>query len=69
MARQVVPGVPVIALAGSVGQGVVVLNNDFTAIFATPTGAKELSQAVADAPDDIVQTAENVARLIKYYQK
>lgn len=69
MARQVVPGVPVIALAGSVGQGVVVLNNDFTAIFATPTGAKELSQAVADAPDDIAQTAENVARLIKYYQK
>lgn len=69
LARQVVPGVPVIALAGSIGQGVAVLNDDFTAIFATPTGAKDLSQAIADAPADIAQTAENVARLIKGCRK
>lgn len=64
-ARQVVPGVPVIALAGSLGRGVERLYGDFTAIFATPSGAKDLQQAIADAPADVALTAENVARLIK----
>lgn len=69
LARRMVPGVPVIALAGSIGQGVAALDDDFTAIFATPTGAKDLSQAIADAPADIAQTAESVARLIKGCRK
>ncbi|HJA27271.1 MAG TPA: glycerate kinase [Candidatus Limosilactobacillus intestinigallinarum] len=64
-ARQVVPGVPVIALAGSLGRGVGALDDDFTAIFATPSGAKGLRQAIADARGDVALTAENVARLIK----
>lgn len=63
-ARQVVPGVPVIALAGSLGRGVGALTADFTAVFATPSGAKNLHQAIADAPVDVALTAENVARLI-----
>ena len=65
LARRVVPNVPVIALAGSVGPIPPVLSTDFTAIFATPTGAKTLEQAVTDAPVDIAQTAENVARLLR----
>ncbi|HJA74739.1 MAG TPA: glycerate kinase [Candidatus Limosilactobacillus gallistercoris] len=69
LARRVVPGVPVIALAGSIGQGVAALNDDFTAIFATPTGAKDLSQAIVDASEDIAQTAESAARLIKGCRK
>lgn len=69
LARWMVPGVPVIAFAGSIGQGVAALDDDFTAIFATPTGTKDLSQAIADAPADIAQTAESVARLIKGCRK
>ena len=64
-ARQVVPGVPVIALAGSLGSGIDALDDDFTAVFAAPSGAKDLHQAIADAPTDVALTAENVARLIK----
>ncbi|MGN1279650.1 MAG: glycerate kinase, partial [Limosilactobacillus sp.] len=65
LARRVAPGVPVIALAGSVGPIPADLAADFTAFFATPTGAKELGRAVADAPADVAQTAENVARLLQ----
>ncbi|MEE6658793.1 glycerate kinase [Limosilactobacillus pontis] len=64
-ARQVVPGVPVIALAGSLGSGIDALDDDFTAVFAAPSGAKDLHQAITDAPADVALTAENVARLIK----
>lgn len=64
-ARQVVPGVPVIALTGSLGSGIDALDDDFTAVFAAPSGAKDLHQAIADAPTDVALTAENVARLIK----
>ena len=35
------------------------------AVFASPSGAKSLEQAIADAAQDVALTAENVARLIK----
>lgn len=65
--KSVAPQAPVIVLAGNIGKGVDSLytRDAINAIFATPAGAKPLSRALKDAPDDIAQTAENVARLIK----
>ena len=58
---------PVIVLAGNIGKGVDSLytKDAIDAIFATPAGAKPLAKALEDARQDIAQTAENVARLIK----
>ncbi|OYS81248.1 glycerate 2-kinase [Limosilactobacillus reuteri] len=65
--KEVAPNAPVIVLAGNIGKGVNDLYSStaIDAIFATPEGAKPLEAALADAPIDIAQTAENVARLIK----
>lgn len=65
--KAVAPYAPVIVLAGNVGKGVDSLYSPdgIDAIFATPAGAKNLNQALKDATNDIAQTAENVARLIK----
>lgn len=65
--KKVAPNAPVIVLAGNIGKGVDKLYSStaIDAIFATPQGAKPLKQALTDAPADIAQTAENVARLIK----
>ena len=65
--KEVAPTAPVIVLAGNIGKGVNDLYSStaIDAIFATPEGAKPLKTALADAPIDIAQTAENVARLIK----
>ena len=65
--KSVAPNAPVIALAGNIGKGVESLYtaDAIDAIFSTPAGAKSLEQALADAENDIAQTAENVARLIK----
>lgn len=65
--KEVAPNAPVIVLAGNIGKGVNDLYSStaIDAIFATPEGAKPLKTALADAPIDIAQTAENVARLIK----
>lgn len=65
--KAVAPNAPVIVLTGNVGKGVASLYSAdaIDAIFATPAGAKSLDQALKDAPNDIAQTAENVARLIK----
>ena len=56
-----------IVLAGNIGKGVDSLytKDAIDAIFATPAGAKPLAKALEDARQDIAQTAENVARLIK----
>lgn len=69
-AKSVSPKAPVIVLAGNIGKGVDSLYTPdaIDAIFATPAGAKPLSQALKDAPQDIAQTAENVARLIRASQ-
>lgn len=65
--KSVAPHAPVIVLAGNIGRGVDSLYAPVAidAIFATPAGAKPLAQALRDAPQDIAQTAENVARLIQ----
>lgn len=65
--KSVAPNAPVIVLAGNIGKGVESLYtaDAIDAIFSTPAGAKSLEQALADAENDIAQTAENVARLIK----
>ena len=65
--KAVAPQAPVIVLAGNIGKGVESLYtaDAIDAIFATPAGAKPLERALEDAPVDIAQTAENVARLIK----
>ncbi|EEW54144.1 glycerate kinase [Limosilactobacillus antri] len=65
--KTVAPQAPVVVLAGNVGQGIDSLygKDAMDAIFATPTGAKPLAQAIADGPHDIALAAENVARLIK----
>lgn len=56
-----------IVLAGNIGRGgnSLYTTGAIDAIFATPAGAKSLKQALCDAPNDIAQTAENVARLIR----
>lgn len=66
-AKEVVPGVPVIALAGNLGEGIEQLLHErvIDAVYATPCGVKSLKQAIEDSPDDIMLTSENVARLIK----
>lgn len=66
-AKKVVPNVPVIALAGNLGEGIEQLLHEqiIDAVYATPCGAKTLQQAIEDSPDDIMLTAENIAHLIK----
>lgn len=69
--KSVAPNAPVIVLAGNIGKGVDSLYtaDAIDAIFATPAGAKPLAKALKDASQDIAQTAENVARLIKATQQ
>lgn len=64
--KEVAPNAPVIVLAGNLGKGIARLYAPtmIDAIFATPAGAKPLARAIEDAPHDIAQTAENVARLL-----
>lgn len=65
------PNCSVIVLAGNIGSNVEVLygSDKIDAIFATESGAKPLSQAIKDSKNDISQTSENIARLIKSQQK
>lgn len=66
LASRVVPEASVIGLAGRLGPGVAKLYEcNFTALFASPTGAKSLQAACASAAKDLTTTAENIARLIK----
>ena len=65
--KRVAPQAPVIGIAGHLGKGVAELANEgvIDTVFASPSGAKSLEQAIADAAQDVALTAENVARLIK----
>ncbi|MEN2244521.1 glycerate kinase family protein [Limosilactobacillus fermentum] len=65
--KRVAPQAPVIGIAGHLGKGVAELADEgvIDAVFASPSGAKSLEQAIADAAQDVALTAENVARLIK----
>jgi glycerate kinase len=70
-AKSVAPNAPVIVMAGNIGQDVDVLYSDdaIDAIFATPSGAKPLDQAIEDTNRDMADLAENIARLIKATKK
>lgn len=58
--------IPVIALVGNIGAGVEVLYDlGIDAIFSTEPGVQTLDQAIKEATANLIQTAENVARLIK----
>ncbi|AMO57400.1 glycerate kinase [Endozoicomonas montiporae] len=58
-------GVPVIALAGSVGQGSeVVYEHGINAVFPVVHGAVTLTEALESGKDNLERTAENIARLL-----
>lgn len=65
--KEVAPAAPVLVLAGNIGQKIDSLyqSDGIDAIFATPAGAKTLSEAIKESPKDIELLAENIARLIK----
>lgn len=65
--KAVAPNAPVVVLAGNIGRGVDVLYgpDKIDAIFATPSGAKSLAQAIADTDSDVAALAENVGRLLR----
>lgn len=66
-AKKIIPNVPVIALAGNLGEGIEQLLHEqvIDAVYATPCGVKSLKQAIKDSSHDIILTSENIARLIK----
>lgn len=69
LAKEIAPQCSVICLTGNIGKGIEELYGDdkIDAIFATESGAKDLSQAMKDSKFDIQLLAENIARLLKSY--
>ncbi|WP_283578862.1 glycerate kinase [Limosilactobacillus ingluviei] len=67
--KAVAPHAPVIALTGHIGPGGADLTDVIDAVFATPTGAKVLTQAMAEAKADLEITATQIARLWEAQQK
>ena len=67
--KAVAPHAPVIALTGHFGPGGADLTDVIDAGFATPTGAKALAQAMAEAKVDLEITATQIARLWEAQQK
>lgn len=69
--KAVNPHLPVVALAGQVAPSANELyqTTGIDAMFATPTGAKDLPTAQAEAAADLAQTAENIGRMIKMMAK
>lgn len=63
--RARVLGVPVIALAGTIGENAdIVREHGVHAFFSTVHAPETLEEAMAGAEDEIVQTAENVMRTV-----
>lgn len=59
-------GIPVIALAGYIGEGVEVLYEEgIDAIFGIVPGAHEIEKLLADGPRNVERTSENIGRLLK----
>ncbi|MGN1272677.1 MAG: glycerate kinase [Lactobacillus sp.] len=57
--------VPVISLAGYIGQGIDQLyDKGFTAIFGILAKAENIDQALKDGPQNVERTTENIVRLI-----
>lgn len=66
--KEVAPNAPVVVLAGNVGDGVAALYRPdaIDAIFSIVPGVSDLKTAIENGPENLRQTAENVARL--FYQ-
>lgn len=68
--QEVAPNSPVIGLAGRLSSDLDTLYDlGFTAFFSITPQAMPLSEALATAPKNLQQTADNLARLIKSQQK
>lgn len=63
--KEVAPDAPVVVLAGNVGDGVAALYRPdaIDAIFSILPGVSDLKTAIENGPENLRQTAENVARL------
>lgn len=69
LAKENSPGIPVIALCGSVGEGYEsVFDAGIDAVFSTVTGITDLKELKKKASQNVAQTAENVARLMELYK-
>jgi glycerate kinase len=64
--KAVAPNAPVVVVAGNVGQGIESLYEDnvIDAVFSIVSGVTTLADALANGPQNLSRTAENVARLI-----
>ncbi len=63
--HQANPDIPVIAVAGKVGNDIEELyQHGFTAIFSINPRAQTLEEALKNGPDNLTQTIENIARLL-----
>lgn len=64
--KAVAPNAPVVVVAGNVGQGIESLYEDnvIDAVFSIVPGVTTLADALANGPQNLSRTAENVARLI-----
>ncbi|MRN51747.1 glycerate kinase [Paenibacillus monticola] len=59
-------GIPVIAVAGSIGEGIEMLYDEgFEAIFGILPRVSELETALAEGPRNVERTCENIAKLLK----
>lgn len=67
--KSVAASAPVIVITGNIGKGIDELYSDkaIDAVFSSVSGVKTLEQALIDAPHDIAQVAENIARLINKF--
>ncbi|WNB92604.1 glycerate kinase [Bacillus sp. NEB1478] len=65
-AKSVVRSVPVIAIAGSIGEGYeAVYEHGIDAVFSVVNGVVTLEKALADGAVNVEQTAQNIARVLK----
>lgn len=64
--KAVAPNAPVVVVAGNVGRGIESLYEDdvIDAVFSIVPGVTTLADALANGPQNLSRTAENVARLI-----
>ncbi|MGN7762860.1 glycerate kinase [Paenibacillus sp. 22594] len=59
-------GIKVIAIAGYIGEGIEALYDEgFTAIFGIVPGANGLEKLLAEGPQNVERTCENIARILK----
>jgi glycerate kinase len=68
--KSVAPHAPVVVVAGNVGKGVETLYqaDAIDAIFAIVPGVETLKEALANGPQNLQRTTENIMRLVKQFQ-